>query len=79
MRSTAAPARASASISASSFTARSGPVTSLPRRNVGGRQALLQPDQELRPGAVADGRRRRRPDQGGDQVERVVGLVPRRR
>ena len=81
MSSTARAAARSASISAASFTTRSGPVTSTraPERHVG--QRGLEVEHEAGPRLVADRRdvRRGAPHEPGDDRDRVVGLVPRAR
>ena len=52
-----APRARSASTSAASFTTRSGPVTSIARRNATSGKRVLQLEDEPRPGLVADAAR----------------------
>ena len=76
-RSAAAPAVRSASISAASFTIRSGPTMSTARRNSVPDMQRQQLDEEARPHLVADRCRLRRAGELGDDRRRVLGLVPR--
>ena len=76
MASTATAAARRASISAASFTMRSGPVTSTTRRKRVVRKRRLQIDHETRPGVIADRGSGRGAHESGDDRDRVLGLFP---